>query len=129
MGAAATAAAQKPTNSDLRRCSPTADPAFVGFAASLRAQSSAELGTHNYARDHNPGFMAESSILANHRGSPALCPVWSVTRNTFVVRVCYGVYAVCHRQRGVQCGSLRSTSPAAGSRVRCLDTVVRPSTS
>src|SRR6476469_1871741 len=43
----------------------------------------------------------------------------TVTRNTFIARVCYRFYDDRHRQGGTRCGSLRSTSLAADLFTRC----------
>src|SRR5882762_236174 len=92
-------------------------PAFLGFGVSLRAHSAAELGSYNYAPHHNFLNGTESSISANHARSPAIYRASGVTGNTFIAHVCYRFYAVRHRQGGTRCGPLRSTSPAASSRI------------
>ena len=104
-------------------------PAFLGFAVSLRARNTAELGSRNYAREHNLACQTASLISANHAGSPAIYQATHVTGNTSIAHVCCGFYAICHSQEGTRCGSLRSTSPVAGSRTKCMDTVDRSSIS
>ena len=124
-----TAAAHKPTNSDLHRCecSAMADPLSLvlpsayGPKVPLSWERATMCGTIiSYA-----GPIAEPT---NHAGSPATYPASGVTGNTFVGHVCFGFYAV-RRQGGTRCGSLRSTSPVAGSRTKCMDTVDRSSIS
>lgn len=95
-------------------------PASLGFVVSLRAQSAAELRSRNYARHHNQLGGAESAVSTNHGHSPAIYPGKCVTGNTFVAQCVVSLYAVCHRQGGTPCGSLRSTSLAASSRAMCM---------
>src|ERR1700736_4651504 len=123
------AGAHKPTSPNLHRreCWAMA-AAFVGVAVSLRACSTAELGSFDYGRYHNPVDGTESSISPNHARSPAVKRPQGVTRNTFIAPVCYVFYGRCHRQGGTRCGPLRSTSPAASSRITRVLAVDRSST-
>src|ERR1700741_213255 len=103
-------------------------PAFLGVALSLRARSAAELGSSNYALHHNHLSGAELSISTNHAHSPAVYRDSGVTGNTFIAHVCCRFYAVRNRQGGPRCGSLRSTSPAASSRITWVLAADRSST-